>query len=215
MSGPHQGEPLVTTGESLDSARVALVLVHGRGRDPNDMFRMVADLPRQGVGYVAPQAAGHSWYPEPFQAPIAENEPGRSSAIEAVEDAIQLANREEIATEQVVIVGFSQGACIASEYVAHRPRRYGGLASLSGGIMGETPDPDEYSGDLDGTPVLLGSTEEDPYMPEERVHESAEIFTALGGDVTTRVYPGNEHTINDDEVEMIRRMIERAMPSGR
>lgn len=207
MTGPHQGQPTVTTGETLDSASAAVILIHGRDRDPADIIQMTEVLPREGVTYLAPQAAGYSWYPDQFQAPVESNEPGRSSALEAVDDTLRQANNEGIPTDRTIILGFSQGACIASEYVVENPERYGGVACLSGGIMGETADPDDYSGDIDETPVLLGSAVDDPYMPEQRVHETADVFEALNGDVIKRLYDGDDHTINEDELDVVEEML--------
>lgn len=117
------------------------------------------------------------------------------------------ANDAGIPTERVMILGFSQGACLASEYIARNPRRYGGLAVLSGGLIGESVDQDDYQGDLDGTPVFLGCSDVDPHIPEERVHKSAGIFEQLNGDVTKRLYEGMGHGINQDEIDHVSGMV--------
>lgn len=201
MTGPHQDQPLVTAGAPLDAAEAALVLVHGRGATAQSIVQMADEFHKHGVAYFAPQAARNTWYPNAFTAPVESNEPGRSSGLQAIDDAVTEANDAGIPTERVMILGFSQGACLASEYVARNPRRYGGLAVLSGGLIGESVDQDDYEGDLDGTPVFLGCSDVDPHIPEERVHESAEIFEQLNGDVTKRLYEGMGHGINQDEIE--------------
>ena len=207
MTGPHQDQPLVTAGAPLDAAEAALVLVHGRGATAQSIVQMADEFHQHGVTYFAPQAARNTWYPNAFTAPVESNEPGRSSGLQAIDNAVTEANDAGIPTERVMILGFSQGACLASEYVARNPRRYGGLAVLSGGLIGESVDQDDYDGDLDGTPVFLGCSDVDPHIPEERVHESAEIFEQLNGDVTKRLYEGMGHGINQDEIDHVSGMV--------
>jgi len=207
MTGPHQDQPLVTAGAPLDAAEAALVLVHGRGATAQSIVQMADEFHKHGVVYFAPQAARNTWYPNAFTAPVESNEPGRSSGLQAIDDAVTEANDAGIPTERVMILGFSQGACLASEYVARNPRRYGGLAVLSGGLIGESVDPSDYEGDLDGTPVFLGCSDVDPHIPEKRVHESTEIFEQLNADATKRLYEGMGHGINQDEIDHVSRMV--------
>ena len=203
MTGPHQDQPLVTAGAPIVAAEAALVLVHGRGATAQSIIQLADEFHQHGVTYFAPQATRNTWYPNAFTAPVESNEPGRSSGLQAIDDAVTEATDAGIPTDRVMILGFSQGACLASEYVARNPRRYGGLAVLSGGLIGESVDQDDYEGDLDGTPVFLGCSDVDPHIPEERVHESAEVFEQLNGDVTKRLYEGMGHGINQDEIEHI------------
>lgn len=207
MTGPHQEQPLVTAGAPLDVAEAALVLVHGRGATAQSIIQMADEFHRHGVAYLAPQAARNTWYPNAFTAPVQSNEPGRSSGLQAIDDAVTEANNAEISTGRVMVLGFSQGACLASEYVARNPRRYGGLAALSGGLIGESVDSSDYKGDLERTPVFLGCSDVDPHIPEERVHESAAIFEKLNGDVTKRLYEGMGHGINRDEIDHVSQMV--------
>jgi phospholipase/carboxylesterase len=207
MSGPHQGQPLVTAGASLDDAEAAVVLVHGRGATARSIVGTAEAFHRPGVAYLAPQANGNTWYPHPFTAPVESNEPGRTSGLRAIADAVEWATDAGIPIERVALLGFSQGACLAGEFVARTPRRYGGLAVLSGGLTGETVAPDEYTGDLEHTPVFLGCSDVDPHIAAERVTESATVFEHLNADVTTRLYPGMGHTINRDEREHVSAMV--------
>jgi phospholipase/carboxylesterase len=207
MTEPHQDQPLVTAGAPLDVADAALVLVHGRGATAQSIVQMADEFHHHGVAYFAPQAARNTWYPNAFTAPVETNEPGRSSGLQAVDDAVTEANDAGVPTERVIILGFSQGACLASEYVARNPRRYGGLAVLSGGLIGESIDPRDYEGNLEGTPVFLGCSEADLHIPEERVHESAERFEQLNADVTKRLYEELGHGINQDETEHVSEMV--------
>jgi phospholipase/carboxylesterase len=197
----------VTAGASLDEADAALVLVHGRGATARGILQLTDDVGQPGVVYLAPQAAGNSWYPNSFLAPLESNEPGRASGLQAVEAAVERATDAGILARRVALVGFSQGACLASEFVARRPIRYGGLAALSGGLIGEVVDQGNYAGDLERTPVFLGCSDEDPHIPEQRVHETAAVFERLNGDITKRLYPGMGHGINDDELEAVGEMV--------
>lgn len=207
MSGPHQDQPLVTAGTSLDEAEAAVVLVHGRGATARSIVRMAESFYRPGVAYLAPQANRNTWYPNPFTAPVESNEPGRTSGLRAVGDAVDDANAAGVPTARVMLLGFSQGACLASEFLARNPARYGGLAALSGGLIGETIDPADYEGDLEDTPAFFGCSDVDPHIPAERVHASADVFERLGADVTKRLYPGMGHTINQDESEYVSAMV--------
>ncbi|MCU4718354.1 alpha/beta hydrolase [Halapricum hydrolyticum] len=204
---PHQNQPIETAGTPLESATVAMILVHGRGATAQGMVRMADQFAVEGVAHLAPQAAGNTWYPNPFTAPVESNEPGRTSGLQAVDDAISVAEAADIPIDQVVILGFSQGGCLASEFVARNPDRYGGLVALSGGLIGESIDPSEYEGDLDGTTVFLGCSDTDPHIPAERVHESATVFERLGGSVTTRLYEGMGHDINEDEIQFVSELL--------
>ncbi|WP_299270727.1 alpha/beta hydrolase [Halorientalis sp.] len=211
MSGPHQDQPLVTAGTDLDNAGAAVVLTHGRGASAESIVQQLGrEVHREGVALLAPQAARSTWYPNSFLAPVERNEPGRSSGLEVVEAAAETAVNAGIPHERVLLVGFSQGGCLSSEFVARTPRRYGGLAVLSGGLIGETVDPDDYlsvGDDLGGTPVFLGCSDVDPHIPEERVHATAEVLDELGGDVTNRIYDGMGHGVNADELERLDGMV--------
>ena len=219
---PHGDEPLVTAGTPLDAADAALVLVHGRGATARSVVDLGEELAGDGdVAILAPAAAGNTWYPNSFLAPVADNEPGRSSGLRAVGAAVDRAVDAGVDRESVLIGGFSQGACLASEYVARTPTRYGGLAVFSGGLIGETVDVDDYladapgddedgsadAGPLAGTPAFLGCSDVDPHIPEERVHETTAVLEALGADVDERLYEGMGHGINDDEVKAVAAMV--------
>ncbi|QWC19157.1 phospholipase [Halorubrum sp. 2020YC2] len=231
---PHGDEPLVTAGTPLDDADAALVLVHGRGATARSVVdlgeqlagdRDVAVSPAEspaareasGLSLLAPAAAGNTWYPNSFLSPVADNEPGRTSGLRAVGAAVDRAVESGIDRDRLLVGGFSQGACLASEFVARNPTRYGGIAVFSGGLIGESIDVDDYladataagpegstgadGGPLFGTPAFVGCSDVDPHIPEERVHETTAVLEALGADVDERIYEGMGHGINDDEVE--------------
>lgn len=210
MDGPHQGQPVRTAGAPLTRARAAMVMLHGRGATPESILSLAPALDAPDFAYLAPQAAGNSWWPQSFLAPIASNEPGISSAMAAVADVLRQTAAAGIPPERTFLLGFSQGACLAAEFAARHARRYGGVAALSGGLIGPDGTPRNYAGSLEGTPVFLGCSDVDPHIPAARVQESAEVLGKLGGDVTMRLYPGMGHLVNEAEIAAVRAMMEMA-----
>ena len=205
---PHAGRPALRGGAPLASARAAMVMVHGRGGDAAGMLALARELGREDWACLAPQAAANTWYPYGFMSPLAQNEPGITSGMDAVARAIAEAEEAGIPAERIVLLGFSQGACLATEFAARHARRYGGVAALSGGLIGPDGTPRDYPGSLDGTPVFLGCSDVDGHIPATRVRESAEVLRALGGAVDMRLYPGMGHTINEDEIAAVRAIMD-------
>jgi predicted esterase len=194
-------------GQSLDSAKAAMVMVHGRGATAESILSLCSELDHPDFVYLAPQAAGNTWYPQSFLAPLASNEPYLSSALATLADLLERLNEASIPAERTLILGFSQGACLSLEFVARNAKRYGGVAGLSGGLIGPDGTPRNYQGSLEGTPIFLGCSDVDFHIPKERVWHSAEVLRRLGGQVTDKLYPGMGHTINQDELEFVRRMM--------
>jgi phospholipase/carboxylesterase len=207
MTGPHQNQPLVTAGTPLEDATAAIVAVHGRGAPAGSIVDIAETVHRPGVAILAPQAANNTWYPQSFLEPVEQNEPGRTSGLRAVGDAVGRAVEANIPPERVLLLGFSQGACLASEYVARNPRRYGGAVAFSGGLIGESIDPGDYEGDLDRTPYFLGCSDRDPHIPVERVRATTAVFERLNADVEERIYEGMGHVVNEDEREYVAGMV--------
>ncbi|HLZ23149.1 MAG TPA: phospholipase [Ktedonobacterales bacterium] len=201
---PHAGQPVLLAGEPLERAQAAMVLAHGRGAGARDILALTADLDIPGFAYLAPQASGSSWYPYSFLAPFENNEPWLSSALTLVGATLAQVAAAGIPPERTVLLGFSQGACLLTEYAARNARRYGGIVGLSGGLIGPDGTPRDYPGSLAGTPVFLGCSDVDPHIPARRVEESAAVLRTLGADVTARLYPGMGHTVNDDELDAVR-----------
>ncbi len=187
-----------------------MVMLHGRGATAESILTLAQALDAPDLAYLAPQAGGNSWWPQSFLAPIASNEPGISSAMEAVEAVLRQTAAAGIPRERTLLLGFSQGACLAAEFAARHAHRYGGVAVLSGGLIGPDATPREYAGSLEGTPVFLGCSDIDAHIPAKRVRESADVLRALGGDVTVRIYPGMGHLISEDEINAVRSMMETA-----
>jgi predicted esterase len=209
---PHRGRPVLNAGRPLAEADAAVILVHGRGGSAEDLLALGAELQRPEFAYLAPQAAGQSWYPYSFLAPLPQNEPWLSSALELLGDLVAHVESGGIPAERITLLGFSQGACLSTEFAARNARRYGGIVALSGGLIGPPGTPREYSGLLAGTPVFLGCSDRDPHIPRERVDESAQVLETMGAAVTERIYPGLGHTVNEDELDFVRGLLGRIIP---
>ncbi|WP_414464113.1 alpha/beta hydrolase [Hyphomicrobium sp. DY-1] len=198
---------VIRAGAPLGAARAAMILVHGRGASAESLLGLADAFEAGDIAYVAPQARSGSWYPQSFMAPIAQNEPHLSNALKTLSDVVAGVERQGVPSEKIVLLGFSQGACLALEFAARNARRFGGVAGLSGGLIGPEGTPRTYAGSLAGTPVFLGCSDIDFHIPLKRVNESAEVLEALGGNVTEIIYPGMGHTIVQDEVEHVKKIL--------
>lgn len=199
-SDPHGKQTTVQAGTPLADAEGAMILLHGRGATAANILGLGQVLAPANWALLAPEAAEHSWYPYSFLAPHAENEPHLSSALLRVEAALEAALMAGIAADKVVLAGFSQGACLATEFVGRHPQRYGALLAFTGGLLGPPDQPIQLAGDLAGTPVLLSSGDPDPHVPWARVEQSAALLESIGARVTLRRYPGRPHTITPAEI---------------
>ncbi|MDP9177825.1 MAG: alpha/beta hydrolase [Gemmatimonadota bacterium] len=204
---PHQGQPVQTAGATLGSAKAAMVMLHGRGATAESILTLVQALDTSGFAYLAPQAAGNTWYPNSFLSPIASNEPGIASGLAAIDDLLKRIVDAGISLERTMLLGFSQGACLSLEYAARHARRYGAVAGLSGGLIGPDDTPRDYPGSFDGTPIFLGCSDVDFHIPAQRVHETARVLRKMGAEVTMKLYPGMDHIVNEDEVQKVREMM--------
>jgi len=203
----HHGQPIARAGAPLSRAKAVMILLHGRGDSAQGILSLAEVVAQPDLAYLAPQAATHSWYPYSFLAPLADNEPWLSSALQMIADLLNSIAQARFPPDRVVLLGFSQGGCLALEFAARNARRYGAVIGLSAGLIGPDDTPREYGGSLAGTPVLLGCSNIDPHIPLKRVHESARLLRRMGGEVTEQIYDGMGHTINDDEMNLIRDLV--------
>jgi phospholipase/carboxylesterase len=207
IHGPHQEQPVLFSGEPLKTARAAMILLHGRGASAEDILELAREFPAPGFAYLAPQAAGHEWYPYSFMAPLDSNEPGLSSGLAVIASLLSQIAEAGIPIERTILLGFSQGACLLLEFAARNALHYGGVVGLSGGLIGPSGTPRDYPGSLENTRVFLGCSDKDFHIPKARVELSAEVLQRLGGNVTMRLYPNMGHTVNRDEVRVVQEIV--------
>lgn len=204
---PHQGQPVLTGGVPVEDADAAIIAIHGRGASARSILQLAEAVGGDGWAYLAPQASRSTWYPYSFLEPTERNEPGLSSALQVIDELVTDLGEQGIPPECVVLLGFSQGACLASEYAARHAQRFGGVIAFSGGVIGAPGTPRDYDGSLDGTSVFIGCSDNDPHIPLERVKETTAVFNDLGADVDERIYPGMPHTVNEDELAAARELV--------
>ena len=204
---PHADQPVLHLGPKPDAARLTAILVHGRGASADDILSLSREFQTTDVAFLAPEAAGHSWYPLSFLAPIPQNEPWLTSALGAIASLITSLSDQGVPADRVALVGFSQGACLSLEFAARNPRRYAAVIGLSGGLIGPPGTPRVYSGSLEGTPVFLGCSDVDAHIPVDRVRESAAVLRTMKAVVDDRIYRGMGHTVNADEVAAVQKLL--------
>ncbi len=200
---PHAGQPIYRAGETLETARAVMIMIHGRGASAQDILSLTRELPQDGFCFLAPQAINSTWYPYRFMEPMEQNEPYLSSALNLVDSLVQRVERTGVPKEKLMLLGFSQGACLATEYAARHATRYGGIVGLSGGLIGPDGTPRDYAGTFQDTPVFLGCSDVDFHIPKERVIETADVLKRMGAAVELRLYPNMDHTVNRDELEYV------------
>lgn len=209
IASVHQGQPILTAGEHIENASAAMIMLHGRGATAENILLLANELNQPGFTYLAPQAANYTWYPYSFMAPIENNEPDMSSGLQMIADIFQDLESNGIPPQKIILLGFSQGACLAIEFAARNARRYGGLIGLSGGLIGPDGTARDYPASLENTPVFLGCSDIDPHIPKERVEQTAEILKKLNSEVELQLYPNMGHTINQDEIDNIQKIMKR------
>jgi phospholipase/carboxylesterase len=202
----HKKE-IYTAGKELREAEKVLVLIHGRGGSAKEFLSLANQLNTQDFAVLAPQATDFTWYPNSFLAPVAQNEPEYSSALEVLEELLEDIKETGIAAENIYFAGFSQGACLTLEFVTRNAQRFGGVAAFTGGLIGDKIYTENYSGDFNGTPIFIGTGDPDPHVPVERVEDSAEILRELNANVEVKIYKNRPHTISEDELKLANNFI--------
>ena len=215
VSGPHSDQPIEHAGPALADAAAALVLVHGRGARATGMLGLANETGTDDVAFLAPQAQRGTWYPNSFLAPLDSNQPHLDSALDCIDrlvadiaaGTVDEDGGDGIPRDRIIILGFSQGGCLATEYAARNADRYGGIVALSGGLIGPEGTSRAYDGSMEATPVFVGCGDQDQHIPVDRVEETARVFRDLDADVEKRLYEGIGHTVLEDELEYVRELV--------
>jgi predicted esterase len=210
-AGPHQGQPVRTMGVPLERARAAMIMVHGRGATAESILTLARALDIEGFAFLAPQASGNTWYPFSFLSPVERNEPGISSGLQAIDDLVVTVGEAGIPAERTMLLGFSQGACLTLEYAARHARHYGGIAGLSGGLIGPDGIARDYPGTFDNAPVYLGCSDVDGHIPVTRLRETDEVLSRMGANVRLQLFPGMGHLVDEEEIEAVRALMREAV----
>jgi predicted esterase len=211
----HQGGPVLRFGEALENAELVVILLHGRGANAESMLPLAQALQIDGVNFMVPGAALNRWYPNTAFGPLEANEPDLSSALDTVDGLVKEAQHKGYSRQQILFGGFSQGACLAAEYVARNARKYAGLFVFSGALIGPRGMPRNDPGSFDGMPVFIGGSDIDPWVSHDLISETARVFEGMGADVDFRTYPGMGHTVNQDEVDGVRAMFAQAIQTAK
>lgn len=196
-----------TAGKPLKEAKKALIMIHGRGANAQDILELASHLNVADYTLIAPQATNHTWYPYSFIAKPEQNEPWLTSALDVLKDLVDEVTKQGIAAENVYFLGFSQGACLTLEFVARHATRYGGVAAFTGGLIGDKINRSNYSGDFNGTPIFIGTGNPDSHVPVERVKESVGILEEMNASVHMEIYEGRPHTISKEEIDWANRLL--------
>lgn len=197
----------VVTGAPLTAQSKVLIMIHGRGASARDILSVADYLKTDGFTLVAPQAEGNTWYPLSFLAPPTNNEPYLSASIQKVDDTVKQILAEGVPAEHIYFLGFSQGACLVSEYTTRNATRYGGIIVYTGGLIGDVVNTENYSGDFGGTPVFIGTSNPDFHVPVARVQQTVTVMENMGAKVTLKIYDGMPHTISKDEIDQANELI--------
>ena len=203
----HLGQPVLKIGTSIQEAHLAVIMLHGRGATAEGMLPLVQALETKDASFWIPQAAMNRWYPYSAFGPIEMNEPDLSSALEMIDQLTQSLHKHGFSDQQIVFGGFSQGACLAAEYVARNAKRYAGLFVFSGALIGPKGHARNYSGSFDQMPVFIGGSDVDPWVEHDFIQDTANIFEQMGAQVDFQTYPGMAHTVNQDEIDRVKALL--------
>jgi predicted esterase len=203
----HIDQPVLQYGVDPGEASAVVILVHGRGSSAQAMLPLAAAIDENETSFLIPAAAKQRWYPNSAFTPLKNNEPDLSSALAKIDQLIERVMRGSIAKDQIVIGGFSQGACLAATYMARNAARFGGLFVLSGALIGPEDASHEYPGSFNDMPVFIAGSDVDPWVAHTLISKTAEVFRSMQAEVDFRTYSGLAHTVNQDEIDAVRDLI--------
>lgn len=203
----HNKNIIVSRGPSIEEGGKALILLHGRGASANDILALKQYLNIEDFSLLAPEATNNSWYPYSFMAPASQNQPALDSALQLLDELVGSISDGGIESKDIYFLGFSQGACLTLEYTTRHAQRWGGIVAFTGGLIGETINTGNYSGQFEQTPVLITTGNPDPHVPLQRVEESKRILEEMKAQLTVKVYKGRPHTIMQEELSLANSLV--------
>lgn len=203
----HKDLKIIVKGKPVEEAAGVMIMVHGRGATAESILSLSEEFNNEDWAYLAPQAIENTWYPFSFLAPIDQNEPGITTGIQNIKDLVKDLVKRKVDKKKIIILGFSQGGCLVLEFAARNAARYGGIIGLSSGLIGPENTSRTYRGSMEGTPVFLGCSNDDPHVPIWRIKETNEVFKTMEAQVTLKVYPGMPHAIIEDEIEIVKSLM--------
>jgi phospholipase/carboxylesterase len=198
---------ILSTGRELSKENKVLIMLHGRGGSAEDILSLSSYLAVNDFALLAPQATNSTWYPYSFLSPPPQNEPWLSSALDILKELVNDLTAKEVATKNIYFLGFSQGACLALEFVARNANNYGGVVAFTGGLIGDKIYNENYKGNFQSTPIFIGTSDPDPHVPVQRVYATSNILRNMNAAVTEKVYTNMGHTINQDEIDNANRIV--------
>lgn len=199
----HTKDNIITKGVALEEAEMVLVMLHGRGASANDIVELSTYFALHNAHIIAPEATNNSWYPFSFLVPVEQNEPWLSSSLDMLKKVLDDVLNAGKQSNQIFILGFSQGACLTLEFAARNATQFGGVVAFTGGLIGNTINNNLYKGDFNKTKIFIGNSDKDPHVPLQRSKDSQQILQQLGADVSLKIYPNMPHTIIEDEINWV------------
>ena len=184
-----------------------MIAVHGRNQDRQFMETLVRQLDWDHQTVLFPRAADRTWYPDKFMEPYIINQEGADAAVAMVQNQLLRLKGYGYKTEEIVLLGFSQGACVVSQFALLNPDRYRAVVVFTGGYLGEEGVEWAFSGDFQQTPVYVSTSEVDEWVPPSRARETAMAFERLNARVTLDIFEHRPHEVSQEEIERVASMI--------
>jgi len=201
-------------GADWPQARAALIFMRGHGQTPEDLRDLAAEIACEGLRYLFPRAESEGWFPNSFLEPVEENQPWLGQALAHLAAVIESVRGRGLGLERIVLGGFSQGACVAAEFLVRNPRSYGGALILSGGLMDVAAIGRRPGSGLLAVPIYVSASEADGQAAVDRARATIKTLQAGGALIRSHIFPDRPHIIGDDEIIEARKLLTEAMQAA-
>ncbi|MBN3574527.1 alpha/beta hydrolase [Vibrio neptunius] len=199
---------LSTAGAPLSDDNPVVILLHGRRQTEDDMANLIDKLALTEATYYLPSAPETTWYPRGFTRDLNDNQPLLDQGLEVIDQILQAILSQGVKRQRIWIIGFSQGACMAAEFVRRALQPLGGAIVYTGGLFGpECPVASAPKPVFEGMPMLLSGSHTDTWVPAERVTQTATYFGQLGAQVHLEIASERAHHVSQAEIELARGLI--------